>query len=446
MNDLESRLRQAMDATVADAAAPTAIFEQLLRRHRRRNAVTVACSAVCVAILVVVVPLSSGLIGTRATSGQPGAGGATLFRGGGRILFRASKALKGADLKWLYPDGRITVVATNFEAAELGVGGTEIMAWRMAPAAPKCHICVAFDGDVYLMNLDGSHRRLILPAPPLTGRISEANLNVALSPDGSQIAYQRVRYVTRDGNILSSDLWVTDLVTGRRKDLGSGYGFEPFWRRNSTIIAAAGQMLDSINVVTGRKSVLMTTADPRVIRGYHATLPGAGQPGDLEPFGFGAGSDSTTFAVVILSKKPSTWSTGQPPPPASMTVALVRPGRVVFVAAQLRPVDFVSLDWGPRGLFEAETAAPVSDSANPPGGTVYTGSGFAPPLSRVRPLDGALNEAAFSPQGNVLMAAVIHGNWRFAPVPDPQCQLSGHCLHFKPFTFASPGTFQAWAP
>jgi hypothetical protein len=446
MNDLESRLRQAMDAAVANASPPAAIFERMRKRHRRRNAVTAVGAVLGVAILVVSVPLSGGLIRAKANNEQKAGRTTALFPGGGRILYRASETVKGAALKWMYPDGRTTVVARNFEAAELGVGGTKIVAWRMAPAAPKCQIGVGFDGDVYLMNLDGSHRRLVLPAPPLTGRISEANLGAVLSPDGSQLAYERDRYVTRDGNILSSSLWVSDLSTGRQKDFGSVGGAELFWQGNSTVIAAAGPALDSINVVSGHKSVLMTTADPQVIRGYHAVLPKAGRPGDLESFGFGTGQDTTTFAVVILAKNPVTWTTGQPPPPPSMTVALIRHGHVAFIAAQLRPVNFVTLAWGPRGLFEAETAVPISDAPNPPGGTVYTGSGFASPLSEVRSLDGALYEAEFNPEGNVIVAEMANDNWRFAAVPEPQCRLSSHCLRFKPLTISGPGTFQAWAP
>jgi hypothetical protein len=446
MNDLESRLRRAMDAAVAGANPPAAIFERMLKRHRRRNAITVAGSLMCAAILIIAVPLSAGLTGAKTTSGQENAGTAALFPGGGRILYRASKTLTGADLKWLYPDGRTTLVARSIEGAQLAVGGTKIMAWRMAPAAPNCQICDAFDGDVYLMNLDGSHRQLVLPAPPLTGRISEANLDAVLSPDGSQVAYERDRYVTRDGEVLSASLWVSNLTTGRQRDFGSADGGYPFWQGNGTIITAAGPALDSIDVVTGHKSVLVSTTDPQVIRGYHATLPRAGRPGDLESFGFGTGTDSTTFAVVILPKKSITWTTGQPPPPPTMTVALIRPGRVEFPAAQLRPADFVTLNWGPHGLFAAETSGPESNRPIPSGGTVYAGSGFAPPLRIIRPLDGAQNDAEFNPQGNVIAAEMTNGSLRFAAVPDPQCRPSGHCLRFKPLTIANLGTLLAWAP
>jgi hypothetical protein len=253
-----------------------------------------------------------------------------------------------------------------------------------------------------------------------------------------------VRYLTRDGKILSSSLWVTNLATGRKKDLGSVGGGEPFWQGNLAVITAAGPALESVDVATGHKSVLMTTADPRVIRGYRATLPRAGRPGDLEPIGFGTGQDSSTIAAIVESKKPITSTTGQPPPPPSMTVALIRPGRVDFPAARLRPVNFVSLNWGPRGLFAAETIGPSVVTPIPPAGAVYTGSGFAPPLSEVRSLNDAQDNTLFNPQGTVIGAEMADGNWRFATVPDPQCQLSAHCFRFKPLTIAGPGTFLDW--
>jgi hypothetical protein len=96
-----------------------------------------------------------------------------------------------------------------------------------------------------------------------------------------------------------------------------------------------------------------------------------------------------------------------------------------------------------RGEAEIER---LGDTPIPPGGTVYTGSGFAPLLSEVRPLEGAHYEVEFNPKGNVAMAEMTNDNWRFAAVPEPQCRLSGHCLRFKPLTISSPGAFLGWAP
>jgi len=68
-----------------------------------------------------------------------------VFPGGGRLLFADRHGLK-----WLYPDGTTVRFARGFHGAQ--VAGGRLITWDKAGA--------------YVMNLDGSRRRLVLPFRP----------------------------------------------------------------------------------------------------------------------------------------------------------------------------------------------------------------------------------------------------------------------------------------
>src|SRR5215467_11050591 len=156
------------------------------------------------------------VVGSLAVVGQsdnrPRVARAAAFPGGGRILVADSYGLK-----WFNSDGRTTAVASGFTGAQLAAGGTKLLAWRPTQnprAVPPCAGCFA-DVDYYLMNLDGTGRRLVLRAESATRRFQVGHLSVRVSPGATRIAYVRQAESRSTGRTLFDQLWTVDLITGR---------------------------------------------------------------------------------------------------------------------------------------------------------------------------------------------------------------------------------------
>jgi hypothetical protein len=150
-------------------------------------------------------------------AGNPGRRSTQVFPGGSRILFADARGLK-----WMYPDEETIEIAPSFIGANLVAGGNELLAARPTEnpeASPPCGGCFA-DVDYYLMNLDGSERRLILQAETTTGGTRVGHLDVQMSPDGTRLAYVR-QLESGPATIPPGELWVVDLATDRRTELGS---------------------------------------------------------------------------------------------------------------------------------------------------------------------------------------------------------------------------------
>src|SRR6266700_3676740 len=247
MSDLEERLRDAIDASVADAEPKFDVMAAVRLRHRWRLLRATAASAVMVAAAVAAaVLLAAPRIGPGGSA--PPAASKTakpavpVFPGGGRLLFADRHGLK-----WLYPDGKTVRIARGFSDAQVAAG--RLVAWDKTGA--------------YVMNLDGSRRHLVLPFRP--GKRNGVIGVDGLSRDGSLLSYD----VGTDPVVTGDTLWVADLATGRRVELGRFSS--AMWRDNTTILAtsADGNSLLLINAETGRRSVYLTPLNDRLlIRAY----------------------------------------------------------------------------------------------------------------------------------------------------------------------------------
>src|SRR5215472_9061409 len=109
MDDFEIRLRQAMDAAVADAQPPPAVMELVRRRYRRRISSLAAAAAAVIIVIAVAVPVLSAVRSGQGRAGGARGSGGLLFPGGGRLLLATH-----GDLEWLYPDGRQMLIASGF--------------------------------------------------------------------------------------------------------------------------------------------------------------------------------------------------------------------------------------------------------------------------------------------------------------------------------------------
>lgn len=367
---------------------------------------------------------------------ETGHGRPVTFPGGGRILLAG-----GYGLKWLYPDGRTSEIAPGFTGARLAAGGTRLLAWRPTQnpkARPPCAGCFA-DVDYYLMNLDGTGRRLVLRAEPTRGDIQVGHLSVEASPAGTRLAYVRQEESRSNGHILSDQLWTIDLVTGRKTDLGPAPSSDSAvaWMNDSALLAesANSTALRLVNAATGRKTTYLTISEPRIVLAYESARPGAGAPTAIDPVGWSTDSQRSALAVLL-------WGVSHRQPTKAV-LALVGRGRVLSFAPDRNPL--ISLTWGPGGIFLLHTA--VGD--NPCCSRTYAGTVHAAQVSGQQTFFGEpWDAAAFNPQGNVL--ALDYGGGAtvaFIPASPPACDRAGRCLRFRPKQpLYNVGSLQAWAP
>ncbi len=409
MSDLEERLRDAIDASVADAEPKFDVMAAVRLRHRWRLLRATAASAVMVAAAVAAaVLLAAPRIGPGGSA--PPAASKTakpavpVFPGGGRLLFADRHGLK-----WLYPDGKTVRIARGFSDAQVAAG--RLVAWDKTGA--------------YVMNLDGSRRHLVLPFRP--GKRNGVIGVDGLSRDGSLLAYD----VGTDPVVTGDTLWVADLATGRRVELGRFSS--AMWRDNTTILAtsADGNSLLLINAETGRRSVYLTPLNDRLlIRAYERAQPGAGRPAVMNAGGFSGSGSSAAFAVELGAAGPFV---GRQP----AEVVLLGAGRVLTYAP-VTPQQF-EFKWGPRGLFLIQTGA----GDGPRSWKAYAGSIHSDRLAQ--PVPYGMDGATFSPAGNV-MALRDGAQMTFLPTPRPACQATRECLDFPPKYLKVEGALLAWVP
>jgi hypothetical protein len=401
MSDLEERLRDAIDASLADAGPKFDVMAAVRNRHRWRLIRAMATSVVIVALAVaagVLIGVPRIGPGSAPATGQ----GLPVFPGGGRLLFADSHGLK-----WLYPDGKTVRIAAGFSGAEVAAG--RLVAWDKTGA--------------YVMNPDGSGRRLVLPFRP--GQPNGAIAVAGLSPDGSRVAY----YVGADPVVTGDTLWVADLATGRR--VGLGRVSSAMWRDNSTFLASSvdGSALLLISAQTGGRSVyLKPLSDQLLIRAYQRAWPGAGRPAVMNPGGFSGSRSSAAFAVELAAAGPFV---GRHPAEA----VLLGAGHVVTYAPVTK--QQFEFKWGPGGLFLIQTGA----GDDPPSWRTYVGSIHSDRLAQ--PVRHGTDAATFSPAGNVL-ALKDGAQMTFLPTPRPACQATGNCLDFQPMHLKVDGTLLAW--
>ncbi len=424
---------------VADGSAPPVALSPGRRRRGGvpggpawpRRAVPFAAAAA-----VLVVAGSLALAGRSHGRQETGHGRPVTFPGGGRILLAG-----GYGLKWLYPDGRTREIAPGFTGARLAAGGAKILAWRPTQnpkARPPCGGCFA-DVDYYLMNLDGTGRRLVLRAEPTNGNIQVGHLSVEASPAGTRLAYVRQAESRPNGHVFSDELWTLNIVTGRKTDLGPAPPSDGAvaWMNDSTLLAesANGTALELVNVGTGRKTMYLTISEPRIVRAYERARPGAGPPTAIDPVGWSTDPQRSALAVLL-------WGVSHRQPTKAV-LALVGRSRVLSFAPDRNPL--ISLTWGPGGIFLLHTA--VGD--NPCCSRTYAGTVHAAQVSRQQTFFGEpWDAAAFNPQGNVI--ALDYGGGAtiaFIPASPPACDRAARCLRFRPKQpLFNAGSLQAWAP
>ncbi len=377
------------------------------RRHAQPWKRWAAPAAAALAILAVAAALAvaAGMRGHHGVRhGRP-----PVFAGSGRILLY----VPGYGLEWVYPDGRIWQIARGFIGARLALGGTRLLAWRPTQnglAKPPCRGCFA-DVDYYLMDLGGTRRRLVLAAEDTAPAVRVGHDSVGLSPDGSKLAYLRLGISTAGGSEVFSQLWVTDLATGRRVDLGPA-GTAASWISDSSLLGESpdGTTLQEVDVLTARRTTFLSVTDPRVVRAYEGARPGAGPPLTMNPAGSSADPRHPAVAVILrgVSRR------------AKAVVALVGGGKVLGLAPDRYPL--VSLTWGPGGRFVLEST--LAANAIPP--NLYAGMAGSPALYRL-PGYGNATQFAFSPDRTMIAEGFQNGTVHLVPTPAPLCRGSARC-------------------
>jgi hypothetical protein len=388
------------------------------------------------AAAVLAVAGSLAVVGQSHRRQETGPGRPVTFPGGGRILLAGDYGLE-----WFYPGGRTSEIAPGYIGARLAVGGTKILAWRPTrnpKARPPCMGCFA-DVDYYLMNLDGTGRRMVLRAEPTSGNIQAGHLSVEVSPAGTRLAYVRQVESRSNGHTLSDELWTLDIVTGRKTDLGPAPSSDSAvaWMDDSTLLAesADSTALRLVNVDTGRKTTYLTVFEPRIVRAYERARPGAGPPTAIDPIGWSTDSHRSALAVLLRGVSHRQ--------PTKAVLALVGRSRILTFAPDRNPL--ASLTWGPGGIFLLHTT--VGD--NPCCARTYAGIVQTPQVSRQQTFFGEpWDAAAFNPEGRVI--ALDYGGGAtiaFIPASAPACDRAGGCRRFRPEQpLHGVGSLQAWAP
>ena len=425
MSDLSERLRNAIEASVDGAAPASDLIDAVRRRHRQRLVRVIAASAAAaVALVVVVVSLAArqaqhahSVPATKSTRlSQPKA--PPLFPGGGRLLLA-----DGFALRWLYPDGRVLRISGDFSGASESAG--KLLAWRFTPRGAV----------YYTMGLDGSGQRLVLPA------FSDRKLSVilaSLSPDASRVAYVRQDVISQA--LVTTTLWVLDLATGQRRDLGPISDSAFAWRDNSNVLVDAtdSRSLVLVNVQTASRTTFLDVTSSSLVRAYERARPGAGPPAYVGSDGLSGSGRLPLIAVWLAAASPHPGGSvfpqvGSFTSPAEVVLAGSRP-RVAFAP---RTPQLLSLSWGPDGLVLLQTGAgDLPGSWNTYAATLRGGK-----VSR--PIPYGMNGATINPAGNV-MALQDGGAETFVATPAPACRQTTRCLRFQRTSLGRPGTVQVW--
>ena len=426
MDDLGERLREAISSSVAGAEPGFNVMDSVRRRHRRwliRATGAGVVTLVAVLVAAVFLGLSQSLAGRPAPAVKPGktddtGRSAPAFPGGGRLL-----TADGLGLLWLYPGGRTVQITGGFTGATISAG--RLLAWKNVGNS------VAY----YTMNLDGSNQRLVLPPEP--GR-QLSDIQAALSPGGSRLAYLR-QQVSAHNRPPVFTLWIVDLATGRRVDLGPA-GRLVAWRDNNTILADAsdGKALLLINVDTRSSSIYLTVNDPLLVSAYQRARPGAGPPAYIDSNGWSGSGTSSPVAVWLAAARPG----GGGKFPQSGTYAkpaeLVLAGRTLLASYAPPTPSQLKFSWGPNGLLLIQTGA----GDNQGSWNTYVGTLRSSQLST--PIPYGTDHVTFNPAGNVVAlqdAALV----TFLPTPQPACKSPDKCLHFQRRYLTGPGILQVWA-
>lgn len=355
------------------------------------------------AAVIAVVAAGSGGRARRAVS-------APVFPGGGRLLLD-----NGGVLSWLYPGGETIQIPGQFDGASVSAG--QLLAWRYTNAGAA----------YYTMTLTGSGQRLVLPA----GRDKKLSvINALLSPDGSALAYIRQDLVSAAS--VTDTLWVLNLATGQRADLGTISGMTFTWTDSATILTAApdDRSLQLVSAATGRRTTYLAVTDPVLVRAYERARPGAGPPAYIGSDGTtGAGASSRIAVWLAARRNAATFG------PAEVVLA----GGPALVTYAPRTPEELSLAWGPDGLVLLQTG----HGDDPGSWNTYAATLQSSRLSRPWPF--GTDGATFNPAGNVI-ALQDNGTVTFVSTPRPACERTPKCLSFQPPYPLQNGTVQAWIP
>jgi hypothetical protein len=374
-------------------------------------------------IAVVAALLALGHSNVRRPHGAVGSSSTT-----GRILYADAWGLN-----WLYPGHKVMRVAHGFIGAEVVAAGTQLLAWRPTQnprAHPPCQGCFA-DVDYYLMNVNGSARRLVLRAEATKSHSQVGHLDVTASPNGSMLAYVRQAQALSTGNNLFDQLWVTDLSNGRKINLGpapsSDHAFS--WTTNTTLLAETpnGSALQEVNVDTGRRSTFLRVSSPRIVHAYESARPGSGAPVGIDPIGWSTDRTRSTLAVTL-------WGGSQRRPTRS-AVALITHGMVRSFAPGNKPLD--SLTWGPAGRFLIQSALATSAVR----AQLFVGMVGKSKLVQV-PSYGLPIQIAFGPGAAQIAEGYQNGSWVTVPTPSGVCQFG--CAKSRSISRNKAGILMAW--
>src|SRR5215472_11800838 len=318
----------------------------------------------------------------------------------------------GGVLSWLYPDGKTLQIPGQFDGAEVSSG--RLLAWRYT----------IFGAAYYMMSLDGSRQRLVLPA----GHDKKLSVIAAvLSPDGSTLAYVRQDLVSPA--VVTDTLWVLNLATGRRADLGAISNLVT-WTDSATILAAAPDVksLQLISAATGRRTTYLTVTDPVLVHAYELARPGAGPPAYIGSDGIAGRGASAHIAVWLAASR----NTGTFRP-----AVVVLAGGVPLVTYAPRTPQQIIFTWGPHSVVLIQTGAgDIPGSWN-----AYAATLHSPRLSGPWPF--GMDGATFSPAGN-LIAVQDDQTVTIVSTPRPACESTVKCLHIQPPYPLLTGTVQAW--
>lgn len=413
---MQERLREAITASVEGAQPSFDVMTSVRRRHRRRlRRLTAAGAAAITAGIAAAVFVAAQPAGTarQHPASKPAKPGLALpvFPGGGRLLLAS-----GGALRWLYPDGKTIGIPGSFDGATVSSG--ELLAWKDTNFGPA----------YYTMRLNGSGRRLVLPA----GHDTKLSVTQALvSPDGARLAYVRQDLVSP--SVVTDTLWVLDLATNRNTDLGPISTSALAWRDNATILTAApdGTSLVLVDAATGSRSTFLTVTDPALARVYEQARPAAGPPAYIGSDGVTGSGPSAQVAVWLAGARGGRFTQGTVSP-----AEVIVTGKTPQVTYAPQTPQALGLTWGPDGLILLRTGA-----GDLPGWNTYAATLSSARLSG--PIPFGMDGATFNPAGNVI--ALQDGqNEVFAPTPRPACNRTVRCLTFQPTGLPQEGTIQAW--
>jgi hypothetical protein len=313
------------------------------------------------------------------------------------------------------------------------MGARRLLAWRPTQnprARPPCPGCFA-DVDYYLMNLDGTGRRLVLRAENTTPAGQVTHDSVESSPDGRELAYLRLGGSAAHHTAFNQ-LWVVDAATGNRHDLGPG-GSALAWISDSSLVIEppGGTVLRTVDIFTGHRTRFVSAADPRLVRAYEHARPGAGPPVTLSPIGPSTSHGHPAFAVTV-------WG-GSQRHPANAAVALISRGTVTGLAPDRYPLVF--LTWGPGGQFVLDST--LAEGAAPP--NLYAGTAGSRTLYPL-PSHGNATGFAYSPDRTMIAEGYEDGTVYLVPTPAPLCRGAARCGTRHPSALPISGSLYGWAP